>query len=424
MSTASAAPSEAGWPRLVLLALTMTAGNCMLWVFSAVQESAKAEMGLSDAQLGLLQGLAVSIPLAVLSIPVGILVDRRNRVRLLVAMSVAWSLGTLLTAWSSSATMLFAARMLTGLGANISTTVAISLAADLCRPEARGRSLLLLTIGKYAGLALAFALGGFLLASLGRADLLPGMSAWREVHLVLGAASAVLTLAILFLREPARREQRVGEAAPVREVLGELWQYRRFLAPLFLGQVSVLMADASATIWAAPVLARNFGLAPPDFAGWMGLVTFGSGVLGALAGGFAADFGHRRARRGGILIGAVAASLLALPAALFPLAPSALGFALALFVLLLGGTITGLVTATALAVLLPNELRGLAVGGFIAIGGLIAFGLSPSLVVAVSGAFGGESGLAPALALVGLTVSALGCLGFELARRAAPEPIR
>jgi len=45
-------------------------------------------------------------------------------------------------------------------------------------------------------------------------------------------------------------------------------------------------------------------------------------------------------------------------------------------------------------------------------------------VVAVSQPFGGESGIASALAIVGLTVSALGCLGFFLARRAAPEPIR
>ena len=406
---------------LVLLALTMATGNCMLWVFSAVQEGAKADLALSDAQLGLLQGLAVSLPLAVLSIPVGILVDRGNRVRLLLAMSAAWTLGTLLTGWAPSATMLFAARMLTGLGANISTTVAISLAADLCRPEARGRSLLLLTIGKYAGLALAFALGGWLLARFGGLTT-PG--AWRSVHLTLGGASAVLTLALLLLREPVRREQRVGAAAPLREVAAELWGYRRFLAPLFLGQVSVLMADSAATIWAAPVLSRQFGLSPPDFAGWMGAVTFGSGVTGALLGGFAADWGHRRARRGGILIGAVAAALIALPAAAFPLAPGVPGFALALFVLLLGGTITGLVTATALAVLLPNELRGLAVGAFIAVGGLIAFGLSPSLVVAVSGAFGGEAGLAPALALVGTAVSALGCLGFALAYRAAPEPVR
>ena len=76
-------------------------------------------------------------------------------------------------------------------------------------------------------------------------------------------------------RRVAVRTDKVGAAAPLREVARELGHYRAFLAPLFLGQVSVLMADSAATIWAAPVLSRQFGLAPPDFAGWMGAVTFG-----------------------------------------------------------------------------------------------------------------------------------------------------
>ena len=80
-------------------------------------------------------------------------------------------------------------------------------------------------------------------------------------------------------------------------------------------------------------------------------------------------------------------------------------------------------TATALAVLLPNELRGLAVGSFVAIGGLIAFGAAPSVVVWVSTLLGGESDLASALAMVGLGVSLLGCMGFGLAWRQAPQPI-
>lgn len=140
----------------------MASGNIVLGVFSALQEAAKAELQLSDNQLGLLQGLAVSIPLAVLSIPVGLAVDRRNRVKLLFWMSAIWTIGTLLTAIAHSMPLLFAARMLAGIGANLSTTIAISIAADVSLPATRGRSLLVLTIGKNAGTALAFALGGML----------------------------------------------------------------------------------------------------------------------------------------------------------------------------------------------------------------------------------------------------------------------
>jgi MFS family permease len=411
------------WVTLMLLALAMASGNVMLGVFSALQEGAKAELALSDSQLGLLQGLAVSIPLTLLSIPVGLAVDRLNRVRLLFWMSAIWTAGTVLTAFAHSMPLLFTARMLAGIGTNISTTIAISIAADVSLPTTRGRSLLVLTIGKNAGTALAFALGGLLYGLFMAAGGIGGMEPWRSAHLVLGLGSLLLTFAILLIREPARKEVQAGVQLPIREVAAGLWARRGFIAPLFLGQAGVLMADAAAAIWAAPVLSRSFGLGPDKFAGWMGAVIFASGVLGAIIGGFASDIGHRRAGRSGILAGAVIASTIALPAALFPLAPSVPTFAAALFILLLGGAVTGLVTATAIAVVIPNELRGLCIGVFIALGGLVAFGISPSLVTGLSSAMGGEDKLAPALAAVGLCVSIIGCGGFFLAMRRARFPI-
>ena len=212
--TVAAQPPARGkaLPTLILLALMMAAGNIMLGVFSAVQEQAKAELGFTDVQMSLLNGLAVSLPLAALSIPVGLLVDRVVRVRLLLWMSIAWTAGTLLTAFAESMTLLFAARMLGSLGANLSTTVAISLAADLCLPEKRGRSLLLLTIGKYAGSGLAFAVGGWLLGFFIAEGGLLGLTPWRSIHVVLAMASAILTLAIFLIHEPQRLEvsQKVG----------------------------------------------------------------------------------------------------------------------------------------------------------------------------------------------------------------------
>src|SRR3546814_13449199 len=71
------------------------------------------------------------------------------------------------------------------------------------------------------------------------------------------------------------------------------------------------------------------------------------------------------------------------------------------------GAVTGLVVSVALTVLLPNELRGLCIGVFIAIAGLIGFGLAPWIVTQVSGLMGGEAMLAEAPAPVGAIVSAL-----------------
>ena len=88
----------------------------------------------------------------------------------------------------------------------------------------------------------------------------------------------------------------------------------------------------------------------------------------------------------------------------------------------------GLFVATAsvaLTVWLPNELRGFSIGAFIAIAGLIGYGLAPSLVTMVSGLLGGEAHLATALAIVGVVTSGFSFVAFIQAMRHAPQrPIR
>jgi MFS family permease len=203
----------------------------------------------------------------------------------------------------------------------------------------------------------------------------------------------------------------------------EVWERRAFLIPLFVGQTAVVMADAAAGIWASPVLERHYGLAPADFGGWLGGLVLIGGFDGAIAGGLLADWAHKTGRRGGLLIGALGCAVIGIPASLFPLMPSVPAFAAAIFVLLLMGTITGLIMSVALTVLLPNELRGLTIGAFIAVAGLIGFGIAPSLVTLASTLLGGEHMLREALAMVGVAVSIVSVGGFWVAMRRAPLSI-
>ena len=412
---------------LLLLALVATVAFTALGSFGTVQESAKAELDLSDDALALIQGLGAAVPMVLFSVPVGILVDRRNRVRLTVGLAVLWTLGTLLTAFAPSAEWLTAARMLVGIGSTGSLTAALSLCADFCAPAQRGKAMLIVNLGKALGVALGFALTGWLFGLLSdHATLgwLADMAPWRSTHVLLAMISAMLIVPLLLLREPIRREVEASTNAPFRVVAAELWSRRAFLIPLFAGQIAVVMADVAAGVWVAPVLSRDFGLSPQEFAGWVGALMFGTGVAGAILGGISADLGQKSKLRGGIILGAVIAAGLGIPAALFPLMPSITGFAIALGVLSLCGAVTGLVVSVALTVLLPNELRGLCIGAFIAVAGLIGFGLAPWIVTRVSAFMGGETMLAEALAIVGVSVSTLSFLAFIMAMRRVPEPVR
>jgi len=408
---------------LLLVSLAMLVGFTMMQSFGIMAESAKAEMGLSDTDLAIVQGVSAAIPLVLFSIPIGIWVDRWNRVAILIIMSIGWTLGTVITAAAPSTTILFFGRMLTAIGTTGGLTAVLSLASDYCRPEQRGRAIVIPNIAKTAGVAAGFTVAGLLLGAVAGQQL-PNLfeaSNWRSAQWFLALGSAVFILPLLFLREPDRHEVEAEPGAPIKVVLGELKARRAWIIPLFIGQTSVVMADAAAAIWVSPVLERDFHLTPAEFAGWVGAIVLVTGVLGSIIGGVVADMGQSSKVRGGLMIGAVAAAALGVPAALFPIMPGVGSFAIAFFLLTLAGNVTAMVASVALTVWLPNELRGLAIGAFIAIAGLIGFGIAPSLVTVVSGFLGGEGHLAPALAIVGVGVSIISVLGFWLAMKRAPN---
>jgi MFS family permease len=143
-----------------------------------------------------------------------------------------------------------------------------------------------------------------------------------------------------------------------------------------------------------------------------GLVILLSGILGSLIGGFAADAGHRSRMKRGILIGAVAAAVLSIPGAFFPLMPTATGFAVMLGLLALCGAVTGLVTATALAVLIPNEIRGVCLGAFMVVGSVIGLGIAPTMATGIADLLGGEAFLRYGLTITTAITSIIAAIGF------------
>ena len=407
---------------MLLLAAVLFAGGMIRTVFSPLQEAAKLDLKLSDFAISLVQGLATGAPIALVSIPLAWVIDHGRRVRLLIALFAVCVVGTFWTAFATGLVSLFLARMLSALGASCAIPVIISIVADLCAPEKRGRAIVVLGLGSYAGAAAAFVFGGMLLTVLASHPIaaLGGMTPWRGTHLLLGMAGTLLLFPLFLLREPERHEVEL-QTTSLGPTMRALWAKRAFLFPLFAGQIGVSMADTAAGIWATPVLIRSYHLQPAAFAGWVGAILFVAGVLGSIAGGFGADLGQKTGRRGGILFAAVLATELGIPTALFPIMPSIGEFQLMFFLLLLAGTITSVVASTTVAVLIPNEERGACMAAFSVISSLIGASLAPTIVTLGSTLMGGEQHLAPSLAATGLVTGVISLAGYVLAMRNAPR---
>ena len=412
---------NSSWGQVLLLALILFGGAMMLTAFGPMQEAAKHDMKLSDLALSMVQGLATGAPAALIAVPISWLIDHGNRVRLLICVFALCVIGSLWTSFAIGAWTLATARMLAAIGAGSAVAVIISLSADLCVPDHRGRAIVILGLGTFAGGSAAFVVGGILLGVLASHPLaiLGAMTPWRAANLLLSVVGVVLLLPLFLLREPQRHEVEM-QRPTLNTAFLALWAKRRFLGPLFIGQLGIGMADTAASIWASPVLIRDFHQSPAQFAGWVGGMLFVGGVGGSILGGLSADWGHKTGRRGGLLFAAVIATFIGIPAALFPIMHTLAGFQLLFFLLLFSGAVTAVVSSTTVTVLIPNDERGASMAAFGIVSNLIGKSLAPTVVTLASSAMGGEQHLGVALAATGLVTGVVSFAGYVLAMRNAP----
>jgi len=404
--------------QFMLLTIIAAASTLAARAISPLQEAMRAALLLTDNHMALLQGPALALPVVIAAIPLGFLIDRKIRIRLLFVFGLLDLMGCLLTAAASGFELLFLARCLVGLSTAAITITSFSLLADLYPPAMRGRAKAVVVIGQHGGTALAFALGGWLLVSFDTPQ------SWRWTLLWLTVPAFILVLILmLVMREPPRTGAAVREPSS-RQTFRELRQYRSIVLPLMIGIVLVELSMFAVLAWAAPTLARSFDQGPDRAGVIIGTAMMVSGILGPVLGGTLADFCHSSGgpRRTITVLGGLA--LLGVPGVLFPIAPSVTVAAalLVMFVTIVNATMA--MGITMFTIVIPNELRGLCLAILSAAISLFGVALGPVAVSLVSGALGGPAMVGQALAWVCITANVLCALSFVVGRRSFPRPAR
>lgn len=411
------------WSVIWLLTMVLFTGLTVGGLLAPLQEAAKADLGINDQQLILIVGTASAVPVAILALPLAWMVDHYIRTRILIVMMALMAAGTIGTAFANDFVSLFLARFIVGLGGGAAFPVVVSLLADVCMPARRGRSMVLLSIGAWGGAAAAFAIGGPLFAALeaNPLGLVPDMAAWQETHLLVGIGAALLVLPLLLLKEPVRHEVERTSTA-FMPAMRAFWARRKFLGPLFVGNFAGSLAEGAAALWMGSVLIRQYGQTPGEFGGWVGLIILGSGILGSIIGGFASDFGQKLKMRGGILLPALIATAISIPASAYPIMPTVHGFAWVLFALLIGGVIVNLVNSAAIAVLIPNEERATSLAGLKMVSTFVGGLVVPPILVLMTTLMTGPNGLGLALTWLGVITGVFSLIGYWFAMAWAPRP--
>jgi sugar phosphate permease len=92
-----------GWYATAMLTIAYTLSFIDRQILNLLAEPIRIDLGLSDTQMSLLQGMAFVCTYIFFSVPVGRLVDTRNRIWLLVGGVAFWSVATTLPSCSLDA---------------------------------------------------------------------------------------------------------------------------------------------------------------------------------------------------------------------------------------------------------------------------------------------------------------------------------
>lgn len=281
-------PEQAPYPRWYLryalgLLMVVYAFNFIdRQILVILQEPIKKEMGLTDAQLGLLSGFTFAIFYCTLGLPIARIADRGNR-RNVIAWSVAlWSMMTAVSGLVRSFPQLLAARIGVGIGEAGASPPAHAIISDYFPPKERPRALGIYSTGIYLGILFGFVSGGWLSQTFG----------WRTAFWVVGLPGLLVALLVrLTLREPRRGQSEPGAMVepplPLGLAIRTLWAMPSFrwmaLATGFNAMVTYGTGNFGPSF-----LARSFHL-PLATVGVIGGLENGiGGMLGTYLGGLAA----------------------------------------------------------------------------------------------------------------------------------------
>ncbi len=221
------------WYALGVLFLVYLANFVDRQILSILANDIKADLGLTDADLGFLYGTAFAVFYALFGIPLGRLADGWSRTRLLAAGLALWSLMTALSGLARNGATLAAARVGVGVGEATASPCAYSLISDWFPQRLRATALAIYSSGLFVGSGLSLLIGGLIVQTWNEAwptDAPFGLAGWQAAFLAVGLPGLVLALWVLSLREPVRGAAD-GLASP-----GDAHPWRRFV-----GQVALIL---------------------------------------------------------------------------------------------------------------------------------------------------------------------------------------
>jgi predicted MFS family arabinose efflux permease len=393
-----------------LLTLIYTANYVDRQIVAILLPSIKADLVLSDTQLGMLTGLAFGIFYATLGIPIAYLADRMSRKKIIIASLTLFSLMTYACGLAQNYVQLLLARIGVGVGEAGTSPPSHAMIADMYAPSDRATPLAVFALGINLGLFVAFIAGGYIADNYG----------WRAAIQVVALPGFVLAIiAWLTLKDPPRgmSDDSSESTAPPLMVTVRYMLSTPSLRQLLIGSTLIIIVGYGAVAWLPSYFIRVHGMTATQVGTILALMIGIGGAVGTTLGGVAADrLGKKDVRWNMWLVGIV--GIIATP---FSIMGYLAGGSQAALLWLIIPTMVGALyfgpTLAMLHTLVKPEMRSLASAILLFVNNIFGLGLGPLMVGIMSDALTphyGAQGLGVALALMVL-IGVWGSVHFILA---------
>ena len=373
-TSGQAVPARGGRSRCFCVAAILSYTDRQ--ILSLLVDPIRADLGISDTQIGLLQGVAFALIYSFAGLPLGRLADVVQRRWVIVAGVGLWSAGTLMCGYAGSFWELFGGRLVVGIGEAALTPAAMSMIGDMFPHERRGLATGVFVMGMAIGGGVAISIGGAFLALVSAGafvgvPVLGGLPAWRTVLLLLAACGVPLLLLLLLLREPRRSGTPAEQAVTsLRSILGQLGAIRGAIVPLVLGCALLSVGDFAMLSWVPALLTRRYHVSAQAVGLTLGSAIIVMSVLASIGGGWISDRMARGRGPSGRLRLACISAALAAPFSLIALVGTERQTLAAISLWYLFSTCAGVAGLASMQEIVPNRARGLGMS-FLAFGNII-----------------------------------------------------
>ena len=384
----------------------------------------KADLGLTDTQLGLLQGLAFALLYSVAGLPLGWAVDRYPRRLVIFLGVVVWSLSSAACGLARNFWQIFIARTMVGVGEAALNPAAVSLISDLFPREKVATPMGVFSAGFYVGGGAALAIGGWIASLFAGREVVPfplvgDVAPWQATFLVAGLPGVIVALLVYAFTDPRPVDHRAWAGqSPVAQsrLIPFMRSHPRIVAIAFSAFALSSLNGYAVVSWTPAYFMRVAGWTPAEVGATFGMVIALSGALGAVGGGMLMDRLFRAGHKDAIFLLAGSASIVSAPVLAgayivpWPFATLAL--------LCVGLTLLGVIAAasfTSWQVIAPPALRGQLTAAFVLVSAIVGAGFGPlSVGLLTDYVFGDEKLVGFSIAVVvSIVLPAMSALLFR-----------